>query len=156
MTITPHLLASAAIASATTSNPFVAFLLGFIIHFILDAIPHIDPGTFSNIKEKEDKPWPLWIYIFAASEFVVIWTIVILLNQNKPNFGIIMIGGLGGIFVDILDNNPLRFLRRWPLIRQIHRLHKKLHFDLTADKWYWGLPLQLIIIGGSLWFLLKF
>ena len=126
------------------------------MHFIIDAIPHIDPGTFFNIPENKDKSWPLWIYIFAVSEFIIIWTIIILLFQNKPEFGIIMIGGLGGITVDILDNNPFRFLRNWPIIKQVHWLHKLVHHDLGSDKWYWGIFSQIIIIGGSLWYLLKF
>ncbi|MDZ7586117.1 MAG: hypothetical protein U0946_00035, partial [Patescibacteria group bacterium] len=60
------------------------------------------------------------------------------------------------IMVDILDNNPFRFLRRWPVLKQIHWLHKKIHHDLPPEKWYWGLPIQIIIIGVSLWYLLKF
>ena len=156
MTITPHLLSGAAIASATTQSLPVAFLIGFFLHFLIDMIPHVDPGTFFNIEENEDKPWPLWIYIFAVSEFIIIWLIVILRFNNRPDFGIIMMGGLGGIAVDVLDNNPLRFLRTWPVIRQIHWLHKKLHFDLPAGRWYWGLLVQVIVIGVSLWYLLRF
>jgi len=167
MTITPHLLTGAALAT-TTSSPIVAFLLGFISHFILDAIPHVDPGTFHNIKlpgvkkeihletvHQEFKPWPTWIYIFAASEFIFIWLLVIILFAGKPNFGIIMMGGLGGIFVDIIDNPIVRFHLKWPVFRQIDYLHHKLHYDLPAEKWYWGIPIQIIIIGVSLWFLLR-
>ncbi len=35
-----------------TNNIYLAFLLGFLTHFILDAIPHVDPGTFHNIKKR--------------------------------------------------------------------------------------------------------
>lgn len=162
MTITPHLLIGAAVAKATTNSLPVAFLIGFLLHFLLDPLPHTDPGTFFNIKEEEDlpageagRPWPLWIYIFAVSEFILIWLFVIILFKNRPDFGIIMMGGLGAIFVDVLDNNPLRFMRHWPIIRQIHWLHNKLHFELKSNQWYWGLPIQIILIGISLWVLLK-
>ena len=45
MIITPHALAGSAVSNFLTNNIFVAFLLGIVIHFILDAIPHFDQGT---------------------------------------------------------------------------------------------------------------
>lgn len=156
MIITPHLLAGSALATATTNSIPIAFLIGFFLHFVLDAIPHVDPGTFLNPERDENKPWPTWLYIYATAEFIFVWLLVIVLFKNKPNFDIIMMGGLGGIFVDIIDNNPFRFVRNWPLIKQIHFIHTKLHYDLPAARWYWGLIIQIIVIGISLWYLLKF
>ncbi len=168
MTIAPHLLAGAAIATVT-NNVYLAFLLGFVTHFILDAIPHLDPGTFHNFRipgykkninletiHAEDKPWPAWIYGFVIVEFVIIWTVVISLFKNQPNFAIIVAGGLGGIFVDCIDNPIFRFFLGWPIFKQIHWLHHRFHHDLDPKKWYWGLPAQILIIGGTLWYLLKF
>ena len=159
MTITPHLLSGAAGAVAITQSLPVAFLIGFFLHFIIDAIPHIDPGTFfwpGDKVKKQTESWPLWIYIFAASEFIIVWSLIILLFKNNPNFGIIMMGGLGGIAVDVLDNNPYRTMRQFPVFKQIHWLHDKMHYDLSPNKWYLGLSFQVVIIGVSLWYLLKF
>ena len=156
MIITPHLLAGSALAKATTTSLPVAFFVGFFLHFLLDAVPHVDPGTFLNPERDENKPWPTWLYIYAAAEFIFAWSLVIILFQNRPDFGIIMMGGIGGIFVDIIDNNPFRFLRTWPVLKQIHFVHTKLHYDLPASKWYFGAMTQIVIIGGSLWYLLKF
>lgn len=156
MIITPHLLAGSALATATINSMPVAFLIGFLLHFILDAVPHVDPGTFFNPERDENRPWPTWIYIYAVSEFIIIWAIVIILFQGKSNFGIIMAGGMGGIAVDILDNNPFRFLRQLPLLKQIHFVHEKLHYDLPKEKWFWGVITQIIVVGGSLWYLLKY
>lgn len=155
MVITPHLLAGSAVAVALTDNWFWAFLIGIAVHFILDAIPHVDPGTFFNIPENVGKSWPLWIYLYAVSEFIIIWAVVIILFQNNPNFAVIMAGGIGGIAIDILDNNPFRSLRTLPIIKQIHYLHDKIHFNISRDKWYWGTFSQIIVITFSLWFLLK-
>jgi len=168
MTITPHLLAGAALAT-TTSNVFVAFLLGFLLHFVLDAIPHIDPGTFHNIKipgyEKkinletvhaDDKPWPNWLYTFVIIEFIVSWTVVILLFHQRSDFPNIVFGGLGAIAVDVFDNPLFRFALKWPIFKQIHWLHHRFHHNLPSEKWYWGLPAVIIISGVSLWYLLRF
>jgi len=165
MTITPHLLAGSAVAVALTDNIFLAFLLGFLLHFALDAIPHLDPGTFLPAIDKDlkmetlhsqYKPWPRWVYAYAVGEFMLIWVLVFLLFYNKTNFGVIAAGGLGGIFVDIIDNPLIRFHLKWPIFRQIDWLHHKLHFDLPIEKWFWGLTVQLIVIGVSIWYLLKF
>ncbi|MBM2820910.1 MAG: hypothetical protein HW405_670 [Candidatus Berkelbacteria bacterium] len=169
MTITPHFLAGSAVATAATSNIFVAFLLGFITHFILDAIPHLDPGTFHHLRipgykkeinleivHAEDKPWPEWIYVFVAVEFIITALIVILLFKDRSNFEVIIAGGFGGIFVDAMDNPVFNFVLKWPVFRQIHWLHHRAHHNLDPKKWYWGLPVQLIIIGGAIWYLLKF
>ncbi len=169
MTITPHVLAGAAVANAITNNVFLAFLIGFLTHFILDAIPHLDPGTFHHVRipgykkgidleaiHAQDKPWPAWLYTFVVVEFILIWTVIILLFNNRSNFPVIVAGGLGGIFVDAMDNPLFLFILRLPVFKQIHWLHHRVHHDLDPKKWYWGLPIQLILIGGSLWFLLRF
>ncbi len=165
MTITPHLLAGAALAQTTSSYP-IAFLMGFLSHFVLDAIPHIDPGTFHRVdlpiagkidleKAHDNRPWPKWIYAFVVVEFVIIWAVAFLLFRNRPDFGLIVTGGLGGIFVDGMDNPVFQFMLKWPVLKQIHWLHHFVHHDIAIDKWYWGVLFEIIIIGGSLWLLIK-
>ena len=43
--ITPHILVGASVGVAT-GNPVLGFLGGVVSHFVLDAIPHTDPGTW--------------------------------------------------------------------------------------------------------------
>ena len=57
--------------------------------------------------------------------------------------------------MDVLNNNLFRFLHKFPVFKQIHFLHEKIHYDLPVDKWYWGLPAEILIITLSLWALLK-
>ena len=155
MTITPHFLIGATLA-ATTASPLVAFLLGFFSHFVLDALPHFDPGTFHKNKIGENENWPAWIYLFILIEFIVTVTGFFLLFGQRPDFILICYGAIGGIAVDIIDNNPSRFLRKFPVFKQLHWFHEKIHFNLPHKLWFWGIPIQLIFIGGSIWFLLKF
>jgi len=153
MTITPHFLAGAAVATTTNNLP-LAFLLGFFSHFLLDALPHVDPGTFLGRDEK--KSWPAWLYALVFIEFIIVITLFFWLFGNRPDFITLGVGGLGGITMDIIDSQPLRFLCRLPLLKQIHWLHHKTHYYLPRDKWYLGLPSQIIVIGGFVWYLLKF
>lgn len=167
MTITPHLLTGAALGSIASNYP-LAILMGLFSHFILDAVPHLDPGTLHNERpagytkevdlakvHENDKPWPLWIYVFAIAEFIVAWALVYILYCGRSNFGLIAAGALAGILVDILDNPLFSFTLNWPIIKQIHYLHHRFHYDLPKAKWYWGALTEIIIIGGSLWFLSK-
>ncbi|MFA5050645.1 MAG: hypothetical protein WC499_00825 [Patescibacteria group bacterium] len=45
MTLTVHTAVGIFIGKYA-SNPFLAFLFGFLSHFLLDAIPHVDEGIF--------------------------------------------------------------------------------------------------------------
>lgn len=168
MTIAPHFLAGSAVAVATTNNIPLAFLVGFFLHFILDAIPHVDPGTFHNIKvpftnenielgktQGENKPWPLWIYVFAVLEFIITIFFVWLLFKDNIGINIIIAGGLGGIAVDVIHSYLFNFTKNWPVFKQLNYIHEKIHFDLDRTKWYWGLIPQVAVIVVSLWILLK-
>jgi len=168
MIITPHALASSAVSDILTNNIFVAFLLGVIIHFILDAIPHFDQGTIRYKFDEPDRParwgtdhsaelsasWPSWVYITVFADIIVVILIYVLILSKVNNFSVILAGAFGGISIDLIDN-PLFSLYKIPVFSQLHWLHHKIHFDLPKRFWFWGIPIELIIIGGSLWFLLK-
>lgn len=151
MTISPHFFAGAAAATFTT-NPLVAFLLGIIIHFLLDMLPHTDPGLFNKKKDG----WPVWLYVYCAVEFAVTIAVFVFLFYKRTDFTIIGIGGLGGIFPDILENAPIKSLNNLPVLKQISWFHNAIHFSLEKKDWYLGLPIEIIVLGGSIWFLLKY
>ena len=154
MIITDHALFGAVLATKTESLP-LAFLLGFISHFILDAIPHLDPGTITNPYGDKKIKWPKWVYLFVLADFAV--TIMIFyFFQNRPNFNLMILGGLGGISVDVIENFPSEFIKNLPILKQIQWLHTKTHYWLPTEKWYWGLFTSIIVAGGSVWLLLKF
>ncbi|MEI6040446.1 MAG: hypothetical protein WCP93_03815 [Candidatus Berkelbacteria bacterium] len=153
MVITPHALVGASLATATQSLP-LAFILGFFSHFVIDAIPHLDPGTFF---ENKNKKWPLWVYIYSFTEIIIFPIVFYILFHHRPDFTVLCVGALGGITVDLIDSNPfIRFLREKPGFAQLHWLHDKFHFFIKPKYWFWGLLTELIVIGGTLWYLLKF
>lgn len=150
ITIAPHFFAGAAIATLT-SNPFVAFLMGFVLHFLLDALPHTDPGLF-NTKKK----WPVWLYVYVAIELSLTILVFVLLFYKRSDFTIISLGALGNIFPDILENMPIDGFKKLPIIKQLSWFHNAIHFSLQKKDWFWGLPIEIIVLGGSIWLLLKF
>jgi hypothetical protein len=167
MLITPHALASSALSTAITDNLFVAFFVSLSLHFILDAIPHFDPGT---LRYKADEPnrkpkwgtehldektkWPKWVYAVVIADFLVAIFIYVFWFSKLSNFPVLLAAGIGGIFVDLIDNPLVKFYKL-PVFAQIHWLHHRVHFDLPARYWFWGVPMEVIIVGGTLWYLLK-
>ena len=53
MTLTAHAITGAALASLTPSQPLLGFAVGFVSHFVLDAIPHWD-YKFASMKRDEN------------------------------------------------------------------------------------------------------
>lgn len=154
MIILAHSLVGAAVATQTESLP-VAFLLGFISHFVLDAIPHFDPGTIVNPFGKKNVSWPKWVYWFILFDFLATILIFYFL-KDRPDFRFMIVAALGAVLVDVIENFPVEFIRNLPVLKQIQWLHGKVHFWLPTEKWYWGALTSTIIIGGSIWYLSKF
>lgn len=153
MTIAPHALVGAALATATTS-PTVAFLLGFVSHFLLDAIPHFEPGTLADLSEDSNE-WPVWVYVWIFAEIAASVLLIYLLFHQRWDANLIYWGAFGGIFVDLVEHSPLAVLRPLPFFKQLHWLHENLHLEINRKYWYWAIFFTMISIGGPLWYLLK-
>lgn len=155
MTIVPHALVGASTA-IFTNNIYVAFLVGLISHFILDGLPHLEPSSLVTNNPDGTKHWSIWVYVFVAAELLISITFFYFLRQ-RADFNLLLAGAAGGILPDLIINNPfLQFLHDKPVIKYFFRFHGKIHLPDEKNHWYWALPVEIIIIGGSLWLLLKF
>lgn len=114
-------------------------------------LPHTDPGLFNTSKK-----WPLWLYIYVAIELSLTILVFVFLFYKRSDFTIISLGALGGIFPDILENMPIPRFQELPVVKQLSWFHNAIHFSLQRKDWYWGLPIEIIVLGGSIWFLLKY
>lgn len=158
MTIFPHAIAGAAIATSTT-NPAVAFLLGLVSHFLLDAMPHLEPSS-QEIKHPDGTTsWSIWLYLFVVGEFILTVAVFVFLYyyHRPPDISILLWGAFGGLFPDLIVTNPVLFpYKKYPVMKQIVWFHDKIHLYLRPQLWYVGLIFESVLIGGSLWYLLKF
>jgi len=155
MTIIPHALTGAA-AAALSENYFLAFWLGFVSHFVLDALPHLEPKHLVTKNHDGTKTWSVWLYVFVLAE--IIFTIVFFyLIRHHPDFNILIFGLLGGLFPDMIVNNPfLQWLRPKPIFKQFFSLHDTIHLDLDLKFWPISFIVETLLIGGAIWYLLKF
>lgn len=121
MIITPHFVFGAAVGSLV-KNPFLAVILAFLGHYVLDFIPHID-YPIENIKKKQ------WQNIFpelimVAVDFFVGIFLISIFSNNQP---IIYICAFFAILSDGLDLLNLFFSNRFlKAHKDFH--HEKIHF----------------------------
>ena len=140
-----HLVAGGVIGSYI-GNPFLAFLLGIIIHFVLDAIPHFDTIGEGGTSLKE---MTLIITDFLIGLALIIWVIKPDLSIGSP----FVWGAIGGMTPDLFDNVP--FWKRWfhknIIGNKIHEFHEKYHSRTFDHHPVLGMLTQYILIGIFIW-----
>ena len=141
MFLTVHTPASIIIGKLI-SNPILAFVLAFVFHFILDAIPH-DPFIPENV----------FLLIAFMDLLLVCFLIFVLYKKKKIKLNSVYVFAiLGGIVPDAmwffseLINHKLYFLK----------LHTYFHHEIIHKMFYSQifLPVWLVVlVQGSFLFL---
>ncbi|HBO61075.1 TPA: hypothetical protein DD449_05375 [Candidatus Berkelbacteria bacterium] len=131
-------------------NPWAIFFIGVASHFLLDAIPHLDVGTFTRPLNYQ----PIWVYPIVLGEAIILALVYYKVFHKEPKFKLMMFGGFSAILVDVLDN--LNFWKKGvPFFTQLHSTHEWFHYNISPDHWYLGLLTTLILTGGLVWYLSK-
>jgi hypothetical protein len=137
MIISVHFLAGG-IAGEALGNPAMAFLLGIVLHFVLDAIPHFD-NLLKNGK------WNYKQVIFTTLDILA--TVALVMFYLKPEYTFtnsVLWGAFGGVLPDLLDNIPFLTVRNTKLGKPFHRFHNFIH-SKTPD-WIVGSLTQIVIV----------
>ena len=157
MILAAHAIAGAALGR-WSQNPAVSFALGFMSHFVLDAIPHSQYKLNSRIYDenpmKEDmalnKDFVGDIFLLGFDCFIGL-SLSILLFQGRVGLdgpsSPILFGSLGGVLPDALQFLFWKF-RKWPLttIQKFHSwVHAEKEFDYNSKT---GFLLQVAIVAA--------
>lgn len=155
MILSVHAFVGAA-AGRIFPNPVVAFIIAFLSHFILDALPHWEYGLASFSENKEN---PLLNKIILSRktindllhtsfDFLVGAIIAILIFKNGGIFtkdSIPLIAGIfGGIFPDILQLAYFK-IRRQPFTT-LQKFHLRIHTKRESPIFPYGLISQTLVI----------
>lgn len=161
MFIVAHTLAGGAVGGLM-ATPVGALGFGVLTHHLLDAIPHYDLGSWRKMKfsKKEvcQTPWTPFEWTGVILDFLISIILIAILYQASGN-PLIIWGGIGGILPDVWDNSPLwrTKLRKFLPFRLYHQFHEGFHLSLEKKSLIWvGILTQIIVLGGSLWILLRF
>lgn len=145
MLLTPHMVVGGIIGDLIQNIP-AALILGIISHFIFDGLPHVETSTFKKyFGRKKGEKLTFLEMVFEVFEIAVGLTIMFYFwkfhNYQMPIFW----GAFGAALPDLIDNVPFWSwnLRKYPVFKQVHWLHNKIHFDLNEKNWYLGLPIYV-------------
>lgn len=141
----------AGVVGSYIGDPFLAFLVGIIIHFALDAVPHFDTTDDSKITFRQ---MALVIIDFLIGLSLIIWVMKADLSWNSP----FLWGAIGGNFPDLLDNIPFwsEKFRGTKIGGKIHYFHELIHSRAFDHRPVLGMLSQYIIIALFIWlYLLK-
>lgn len=140
MTLTSHAVFGAAVASFFPKNPVLAFILAFMSHFVLDAIPHWHYKLRSKTRLPEDPlsvdmPWNKAFFFdllkigadFALGCFLAYFLII---RQNGW-FLSTALGAFAGMLPDALQFAYMK-IRREPLI-SLQKFHYRIHAGKKYD-----------------------
>lgn len=143
MLLGSHLLTGAAVGEAV-GNPFLAFLLGFILHFVIDAIPHFDPADDNKLTFRQI----LLVAVEGSIGIAILIYCYLNFSSNKAGF---LAGAFGSILPDLMDNVPFwdKSFQKTRFGKAFHNFHNRL--QLTKLNPVLGLSVQLItVISGFL------
>ena len=162
MLFTTHALTGAAIGVATGNLP-LGFVVAISSHFLLDAIPHLDQGSFYIERKLRGPAWlgaehmekgekfrvkRDWIMLFV--DMAIACGLSLLFLAGKPSFSWILyiVGATGGLLPDILDASPLwkKKFRATRIGKIMHPVHMFFHWPLSSRYWYIGIATQIIIV----------
>lgn len=141
MILTTHAIAGAAVGSLTPSHPVAGFAIGFISHFVLDAIPHwhypLDAITIdandpmkNNMRINKDFVFDMLKIGFDAALGIAL---SLLLFQSSHGYSLLaaLMGASGGIAPDALQFVYWKW-RHQPLIA-LQRFHIWIHAKTNLD-----------------------
>lgn len=172
MLTVPHVVVGAALGSLigdVPGAPVVAFVVGWASHYVLDSVPHWERlyKPFQEIDWETHDPaskWPRHIFVQAALDVVVAFTLLYFLAQTAAVGGVwyaspIFWGGVGASFPDLIGNVPFwnRALRKFTIFKREYDFHVYMHIkDETQKKLprALGLVTQLVAVTiGLAWLL---
>ena len=120
MLIASHSLVSGYVGEKL-GNPFLAFLVGIMLHFILDAIPHYDTTDKGKMTLRQ-------ILLIVVDGLIGFWIVCLYCSKMGLNYSFIA-GVIGGLLPDIFDNSPLwsKKFRNTKHGHKLHQLHQAMH-----------------------------
>jgi len=149
MIFTTHIIVGGTTGSII-NNPYLAFAGGFISHHIIDAIPHLDPGSFTRLQPKK-KFWEVPKIIAVIFADVAVGSVVFYLLWRYAGYPLPMLAGaVGAVISDVVDNGPWQdTIRKYSPFKKFHVFHEKYHRTVLPQQWLLGILTQLVLIIAS-------
>lgn len=141
MLIATHSIVAGSVGAATRS-PLLAFSLGIIVHFLLDAIPHYDTTDDGKITRRQ-------IILIVVDAIVGLCVIFFVLKPPLYWRDPFWWGMIGGNLPDFFDHFPgvQRWFRDSWLGSRIHGFHELIQKYWKQPAFVPGIVIQIILVG---------
>lgn len=148
MTLTTHATLGAVIGRAT-GNPLLAFVFGFISHFLIDMIPHGDTGTSDNFRIYKRRRKRAVAYVMVDAVVALFFVLVLSNTKDIDSMRTFSWGIAGGVLPDFLVG--LYELTKSPFLRWTYRLHFFFHDFFVKRRGdvplFYSLMAQVVLIA---------
>ncbi len=151
MMLTTHVMVGATLAlTLAPDRPWLAFVLGFVSHLLIDVIPHGDAEMYTKYQKGQQIRLALAYNAIDAVVAIVLIGILLNLPLGEMSRGIATLGIFGGVLPDLLAGLREVAKSRW--LEAFHRIHFFFHDGVTkrwGDVPLWlGIGAQVIVIGA--------
>lgn len=148
MTLTTHATLGAVIGHAV-GNPVIAFVGGFISHFLIDMIPHGDTGISDNFRVHKRRQKQAVAYV-AVDAIVAVFFVLLLANtRDIDSMRTFTWGIVGGVLPDLIVG--LYEVTKTPLLRWFNIMHFFFHDYFVKRRGevplYYALLAQVVLIA---------
>ncbi|MEK7619643.1 MAG: hypothetical protein AAB413_00170 [Patescibacteria group bacterium] len=148
MTLTTHATLGAVIGHATGS-PLLAFIFGFISHFLIDMIPHGDTGIADNYKIHKRRRKQALAYVMVDAVFAIFFVLLLANTRDIESMRAYSWGIAGGVLPDLLVG--IYEVTKTRLLRWFNTLHFLFHDYFVKRKGdvplYYAIMAQIVLIA---------
>ena len=150
MLIAAHSIAGGVVGEAI-GHPIAALFVGFILHFLLDAIPHFDTTDDGKLTKRQ------LIFIGIDGSIGLAIVIYLLLGHSIDQISFIA-GAIGSLIPDFLDNVKLweEKFRSSRFGGSFHKFHELIHINISKNYWKLGIFTQMLVVAISIFLYLQF
>lgn len=148
MLATPHMVAGGAVGKLAR-RPWIAFPLALGLHFVLDAVPHIDAhGLFGS-----PQGYTTLEVISATIDSLLGVGLIVLLVRKRPGYRVIYWSAFFGILPDILSHVPpmAYWFWTWPSLQWFNTFHHFVQRNLPLSQWPLAFGTQIILLAVAIW-----
>lgn len=131
MLVITHAVTGAVIGQVARSSP-IAFIIGAIVHFIMDMIPHGDSQEYTRYKETGKIPRSQTYQLVFDAIIVIFFTFYVLFFRAESNWGPILWGIIGSVLPDLLVG--IHECKPSKATAPFHKMHFRFH-DTITNRW---------------------
>lgn len=148
MTLTTHATLGAVIGQAT-GNPLLAFVFGFISHFLIDMIPHGDTGISDNFRVLRRRRKHAVAYVMVDAIFGIFFVLLLANSRDIDSVRTFSWGIVGAVLPDLLVG--IYEITKTHLLRWFNTFHFLFHDFFVKRKGdvplYYAIMAQIVLIA---------